>query len=96
MLPMCWGFHPPFCFSLLPFYSRFPPLDWGPLGRYLSHPPLPPVVGSGCKDREVWLCQVQSIEYNKVCLPLYAFVLSVVFLHFRAFPALWNGLEFRH
>ena len=87
---------PPICFSLLPFYSRFPPPDWGPQGRYLSHPPLPPVVGSGCKDREVWLCQAQGTEYNKGCLPLYAFVLSVVFLHFRAFPALWNGLEFRH
>ena len=86
----------PLCFSLLPFYSRFPPPDWGPQGRYLSHPPLPPVVGSGCKDREVWLCQAQCTEYNKGYLPLYAFVLCVVFLRFRAFPALWNGLEFCH
>ena len=67
----------PLCFSLLPFYSRFPPPDWGPQGRYLSHPPLPPVVGSGCKDKEVWLCQAQGLEYNKGCLPLYAFVLSL-------------------
>ena len=86
----------PICFSLLAFYSRFPPPDWGPQGRYLSHPPLPPVVRSGCKDREVWMYQAQGTEYNKGCLPLYAFVLSVVFLRFRAFPALWNGLEFRH
>ena len=49
------GIHPPICFSLLPFYSRFSPLDWGSQGRYLSQPPLPPVVGSSYKDREVWL-----------------------------------------
>ena len=94
MPPLCWP--SPSCSSLLPFYSRFSPPDWGPQGRYLSHPPLSPVVGSGCKDREVWLCQAQGAEYNKGCLPLYAFILSVVFLHFRAFPALWNGLEFCH
>ena len=92
--PLCWPSL--ICSSLLPFYSRFSPPDWGPQARYLSHPPLPPVVGSGCKDREVWLCQAQGTEYNKGCLPLYAFVLSIVFLHFRDFPALWNGLEFCH
>ena len=73
--PLCWP--SPSCSSLLPFYSRFSPPDWGPQGRYLSHPPLSPVVGSGCKDKEVWLCQVQGTEYNKGCLPLYAFVLSL-------------------
>ena len=98
VLPVCWGSipPPPICFSLLFFYSCFSPPDWGSQGRYLSHPPLPPVVGSGCKDREVWLCQAQGTEYNKGCLPLYTFILSIVSLHFRAFPALWNGLEFRH
>ena len=90
------GIHPSICFSLLPFYSRFPLPNWGPQGRYLSHPPLPLVIRSDCKDREVWLCQAQGTEYNKGCLPFYAFVLSVVFLYFRAFPALWNGLEFCH
>ena len=86
----------PFVSLYSPFIVIFSPPDWGPQGRYLSHPPLRPVVGNGCKDREVWLCQAQGTEYNKGCLPLYAFVPSVVFLHFRAFPALWNGLEFRH
>ena len=84
------------CSSLLPVYSRFSPPDWGFQGMYLSNPLLPPVIGNSGKDREVWLCQAQGTEYSNGCLPLYAFVLSVVFLHFRTFPALWNGLEFCH
>ena len=64
--------------------------------RYLSHQPLPPVVGSGCKDSEVLLCQAQGTECNNGSLPLDASILSVVFLCFRAFPALWNDLESRY
>ena len=87
---------PPFVSLHSPFYSLFPPRDWGPQGRYLSHQPLPLVVGSSCKDREVWLCQAQGTECNKGSLPLDAFVLSVIFLYFSAFPALWNDLESRY
>ena len=54
----------PFCLSLLPFYSSFLLLEWSSWGRYLSYQPFPPVVGSGCKDREVWLCQAQGTECN--------------------------------
>ena len=81
---------PPFVSLYSPFYSRFPPPDRGPQGRYLSHQPLPSVVGSGCKDREVWLCQAKSTECNKGSLPLDASVLSVISLYFSAFPALQN------
>ena len=84
---------PPFVSLYSPFYSRFPPPNRGPQGRYLSHQPLPSVVGSGCKDREVWLCQAKSTECNKGSLPLDASVLSVISLYFSAFPALWNDLE---
>ena len=62
---MCWGvFAPPLYLFLLPFYSRFLPPEWGPQGWCLSHPPLPPVVGSGCKDKKVWPCQAQGHEHN--------------------------------
>ena len=46
----------PFVSLYSPFIVVFSPPDWGPQGRYLSHPPLRPIVGNGCKDREVWLC----------------------------------------
>ena len=54
-----------FCLSLLPFYSSFLPPEWGPWGRYLSHQPFPLIVGSGCKDREVWPCQAQGTEIGR-------------------------------
>ena len=53
----------------------------------MSHQPLPPVVGSGCKDREVWMCQAQGVESNKGNLPLDASVLSMVSL-LSCFPYL--------
>ena len=60
----------PFCLSLLLFYSSFLPPEWGPWGRCLSYQLFPPVVGSGCKDREVWSCQAQGTKCNNDSLSL--------------------------
>ena len=66
----CVGDPPPsLCFSLLPFYSRFFSPDWGPQGRYLSHPPLPPVVGSGCMDREYGCIRHKALNTIKAAFP---------------------------
>ena len=69
---VCWGGVSAltFCLSLLPFYSSFLPPEWGPESRYLSYQPFPLVVGSGCKDREVWPCQTQGTECNSGSLSL--------------------------
>ena len=93
----------PFHLPLLPFYSSFLPPEWGPWGRYLSHQPLPLVVGSGCKDREVWLCQAQGTECYNGSLSLRHFrflrcpfllqCFSLSFFCFSAFPTLWNDME---
>ena len=92
---LCWGF--PLSFLFTPLFivvflllTEVPRVGTYPIGRYLSHQPLPSVVGSGCKDREVWLCQAKSTECNKGSLPLDASVLSVISLYFSAFPALQN------
>ena len=62
---VCWGvLAPPFCLLPLPFYSSFLLPKWGSLGRYLSHQPFPPAVGSGCKGRKAWLCQAQGTKFS--------------------------------
>ena len=69
---VCWGGVSTltFCLSLLPFYSSFLPPEWGPESKYLSYQPFPLVVGSGCKDREVWPCKTQGTECNNGSLSL--------------------------
>ena len=74
VLPVCWGVSaPPFCLLPLPFYSNFSSFEWGSLGRYLSHQPFPPVVGSGCKGRKVWLCQAQGTKCSHDSISLWHF-----------------------
>ena len=91
---MCWGvFTPPLGLFLLLFYSSFLPPKWGPQGRYLSHLPFPPVVRSGCKDREVWSCQTQGTECNNGSISLRHFrFLRCPFL-LQYFPAPWDDME---
>ena len=52
------------CLPPPPFYNNFLPPELGSQGRYLSHQPFPPIVGSGCKGRKAWLCQVPGTECN--------------------------------
>ena len=92
---VCWGgvFALPFCLSLLPFYSCFLPPEWGPESRYLSYQSFPSVVGSGCKDREVWPCQTQGTECNNGSLSLRHFRFLHCHFCFSTFPALWDDME---
>ena len=85
---VCWGVSAlPFCLLPFPFYSRFLHPEWGPLSRYLSYQPFPPVVGSGCKGKKAWLCQAQGTECNHDSFP---FDISI----FRCpFTVQWDDLE---
>ena len=79
---------PLFYFSLSPFYNRFISPEWGPQSGYLSHQLLPSVVESGCKIREVWLCQAQGTERNSGNLFLRRFRFLYYLFCFSTFPAL--------
>ena len=64
LMPLvCWP--PSLCSSLLPFYSRFSPPDWGFQGRYLSHPPLPPVVGVVVRTKKYGCVRYKALNTIK-------------------------------
>ena len=86
-------FSPPFSLPPPSFNSSFLPPELGLQGRYLSHQPFPPVVGSGCKGRKTWLCQVQSTKCNNGSFPLDISILSVVLFCLSTFSIPWNDSE---
>ena len=55
----CFSFYTSLCFFILRPRVGSTFQDW-----YLSHQPIPGVVGDGWKSWRVWLCQVQSIEWQ--------------------------------
>ena len=92
----CQGVSPSLFFLFTPFLQSFSSSSMGSLGQCLSYQHLPPVVGSGWKDIEIWPCQTQGIECNNDSLFHRRFCFSIIFSCFRAFPVVQNDMECRY
>ena len=61
--PLFWTAYFSFYTSLYPFLQR-PRVGSTFQGWYLSHQPIPKVVGGGCKSWKALLCLMQSIQWQ--------------------------------
>ena len=85
---------PPYCLPFHPLYTPAPSCRFLDSQRCsLSHSPIPKVVGSGCKGKEAWLCQVRGTECNNDNFPLYISILPVVLFCLSTYPIPWNDPE---
>ena len=90
---VCWGVPPPFCLSLLPFYSSFLPLNGVPkVGTCPINPSLQ-LLEVVVKAEKYDCVRLRALNTIMATFPLNASVFPIVFFCFSIFPVPRDDLE---